>query len=359
MKIAVVGATGLVGSTMLKVLEERGFAHEEIIVAASAKSAGKKIFFAGRELTVVSVEEAILQQADYALFSAGGGPSKQYAPLFAAAGTTVIDNSSAWRQDADKPLVVPEINIDAVQPGHRIIANPNCSTIQMVLAISRLHRRYGIRRLVVSTYQSITGTGMKAIGQLQHEEQLSTTMLKEYYEPCHCADCQARHSEEPWAIEPHPRDYAMAYPYQIHRNLFPMGGDFLPNGYTTEEQKLIDETRKILGDPDLLVCPTVVRVPVMGGHSESINLEFKEEYDIEEARRLIAATPGVVLYDDPSRQRYPMPIMAEGRDEVFVGRVRRDPSQPHSMNLWVVADNIRKGAATNAVQILQALVERR
>ncbi len=359
MKIAVVGATGLVGGTMLKVLEERGFGHEEIIVAASAKSAGKKIVVAGRELTVVGVEEALRRQPDYALFSAGGAASKQYAPLFAAAGCTVIDNSSAWRQDADKPLVVPEINIDAVQPDDRIIANPNCSTIQMVLAISRLHRRYGIRRLVVSTYQSITGTGMKAIEQLQHEEQLSPATLKEYYEPCRCADCRARHNEEPWAIEPHPRDYAMAYPYQIHRNLFPMGGDFLPNGYTTEEQKLVDETRKILRAPELQVCPTVVRVPVVGGHSESVNLEFNEEYDLEEARRLIAETPGVVLYDDPSRQRYPMPVMAEGRDEVFVGRVRRDPSQPRSLNLWVVADNIRKGAATNAVQILQALTGRK
>lgn len=325
MKIAVVGATGLVGREMLTVLAERGFGREEIIAAASPKSVGKKIMFGGRELTVTSVEAAIEAHPDYAIFSAGAAASRQYAPLFASVGTTVIDNSSAWRKDADKPLVVPEINIDAVKENDRIIANPNCSTIQMVLALSALQREYGIRRIVVSTYQSITGTGIKAVRQLEAEER----------------------GEKP---------NEMAYPYPIHRNLFPHGGDWLDTGYTTEEQKLVDETRKIFGDPDIMVSATVARVPVVGGHSESVNVEFKKEYDLEEVRRLIAETPGVVLYDNPAKNLYPMPITAHHKDEVFVGRVRRDPSQPRTLNLWVVADNIRKGAATNAVQIMQALI---
>ena len=312
---------------MLKVLQERGFSGCEIIPAASAKSVGKKIAFADRELTVVSVEDAIAQKPEYAIFSAGASASRQYAPLFAEVGTTVIDNSSAWRKDADKPLVVPEINIESVKASDRIIANPNCSTIQMVLAISRLHREYGIKRIVVSTYQSITGTGMKAIKQLECEEQGM---------PCE-----------------------KAYPYEIHRNLFPHGGDWLDDGYTTEEQKLVDETRKILGDQSIMVSATVARVPVVGGHSESVNVEFNKEFDLEEVRQLIAETPGVVLYDDPSKNIYPMPIVAEDKDEVFVGRVRRDPSQPKTLNLWVVADNLRKGAATNAVEILQYLEQRK
>ncbi len=328
MKIAVVGATGLVGREMLTVLAERGFGKEEIIAAASPKSVGKTIEFADRRLTVVSVEEAIAAIPDYAIFSAGASASRQYAPLFAAKGTVVIDNSSAWRKDADKPLVVPEINIDAVKPTDRIIANPNCSTIQMVLALSSLEREYGIRRIVVSTYQSITGTGIKAVRQLEAEER----------------------GEQPTE---------MAYPYPIHRNLFPHGGDWLDSGYTTEEQKLVDETRKIFADPDIMVSATVARVPVVGGHSESVNVELRKEYDLDEVRRLIATTPGVVLYDDPSRNLYPMPITAHHRDEVFVGRLRRDPSQPQTLNLWVVADNIRKGAATNAVQIMEALIKRR
>lgn len=356
MKIAVVGATGLVGGVMLQVLQERGFGKEEIIAAASQRSVGKTIPFAGRELTIVSVEDAIAQRPDYAIFSAGAGPSKEYAPRFAATGTVVIDNSSAWRKDDDKPLVVPEINIDAVKPTDHIIANPNCSTIQMVLAISRLHSHYGIRRIVVCTYQSVTGTGMSAIKQLVHEEKLGAGKLKEYYDPCLCPECQAKHKEEPWVIEPTGRDYNMKYPYQIHRNLFPYGGDFLPNDYTTEEQKLVDETRKILRDNRIQISATVVRVPVVGGHSESVNLEFRQDYDITEVRQLLRDTPGVVLYDDPSRLRFPMPIMAEGRDEVFVGRVRRDDSQPNSLNLWVVADNLRKGAATNAIEIMQELM---
>lgn len=327
MKIAVVGATGLVGGVMLKVLEERGFANNEIIPAASPKSVGKKVLFAGRELTVVSVEDAIAQKPDYAIFSAGATASKTYAPKFAEVGTTVVDNSSAWRKDADKPLVVPEINIDVVKPTDRIIANPNCSTIQMVLAVSKLHERYGIRRIVISTYQSITGTGLKAIRQLEAEE-------------------RGEQADK-------------AYPYEIHRNLFPHGGDFNADGYTTEEQKLVDETRKILRDPSIMISATVARVPVVGGHSESVNVEFRNEFDLNEAIDIIANTEGVTLYDNPSENIYPMPIMAEGKDDVFVGRIRRDPSQPKTLNLWVVADNLRKGAATNAIEILQKLIETR
>lgn len=323
-KIAVVGATGVVGSVMLKVLEERGFGEAEVIVAASERSIGKKITFAGRELTLVSVADAIAAKPHYAIFSAGGSASKQYAPQFAAVGTTVVDNSSAWRMDPDKPLVVPEINFDAIGPDSRIIANPNCSTIQMVLAVSRLHERYHIRRMVISTYQSITGTGIKAIRQLECEER---------GEVC----------DNP------------AYPKQIHRNLFPHGGNFNPDGYTTEEQKLVDETRKILRDPGILVSATVARVPVVGGHSEAVNVEFHQEYDLDEVRQIITNTPGVIVCDDPSNNEYPTPIMAEGRDEVFVGRIRRDFTQPKTLNLWIVSDNLRKGAATNAIQILQKL----
>ena len=333
MKIAVVGATGLVGREMLTVLEERGFAKEEIIAAASPRSVGKQLDFAGRRLTVVSVEEAIAARPKYAIFSAGATVSRQYAPLFAAAGTTVIDNSSAWRKEPDIPLVVPEINIavatHAITQSHNhaiIIANPNCSTIQMVLAISALQREYGIRRLVIATYQSITGTGIKAVHQLEAEEQGCT-----------------------------PEERAYVYP--IHRNLFPHGGDFQPDGYTTEEQKLIDETRKIFADPTIQITATVVRVPVVGGHSEAVNVELRRDYNLDEVRRLIADTPGVILYDNPAENKYPMPILAHHRDEVWVGRLRRDASQPNSLNLWVVADNIRKGAATNAIQIMEKLIE--
>ena len=331
MKIAVVGATGLVGREMLTVLEERGFANDEIIAAASPKSVGKQIAFAGRKLSVVSVDDAIAAHPQYAIFSAGAAASRQYAPLFVAAGTTVIDNSSAWRKDPCIPLVVPEINIDTAAQAIKqssnqaiIVANPNCSTIQMVLAISALERHYGIRRLVISTYQSITGTGIKAVRQLEAEE----------------------HGEKPAEA---------AYPYQIHRNLFPHGGDFQEDGYTTEEQKLVDETRKIFGDPTIQITATVVRVPVVGGHSEAVNVELKEDFDLDEVHRLIAATPGVILYDNPARNEYPMPILSHHRDEVWVGRIRRDFSQPKALNLWVVADNIRKGAATNAVQIMEEL----
>lgn len=329
MKIAVVGATGLVGSEMLKVLEERGFGTSdyEIIVAASEKSVGKEIDFAGRKLTVVSVEEAIDQKPDYALFSAGATTSRTYAKRFVEAGTTVIDNSSAWRKDTDVPLVVPEVNFASVKDTDKLIANPNCSTIQMVLAISQLHVRYKIKRLVISTYQSVTGTGVKAIRQLEGEEQGAENI-------------------------------DMVYLYPIHRNLFPHGGDFQADGYTTEEQKLVDETRKILSDDTIAITATVVRVPVMGGHSESINIEFDNDFEISEVFDILQNTEGVCVLDDVQNNVYPMPLYARGKDEVFVGRIRRDASQPKSLNIWVVSDNIRKGAATNAVQIMQHLINR-
>ena len=329
MKIAVVGATGLVGSEMLKVLNERGFGTSgyEIVVAASEKSVGKEIDFAGRKLTVVSVDDAIAQKPDYALFSAGATTSRTYAKRFVEVGTTVIDNSSAWRKDNDVPLVVPEVNFSAVKDTDRLIANPNCSTIQMVLALSQLHLRYTIKRLVISTYQSVTGTGVKAIRQMEGEE---------------------------LGME----NIDMVYPYPIHRNLFPHGGDFQADGYTTEEQKLVDETRKILADDAIAITATVVRVPVMGGHSESINIEFANEYEINEVFDILRNTEGVTVLDDVQNNVYPMPLYARGKDEVFVGRIRRDASQPKSLNIWVVSDNIRKGAATNAVQIMQHLINR-
>lgn len=323
MRIAVVGATGLVGGVMLKVLEERGFANNEIVVAASPKSIGKKIIFAGRELTVISVEDAIAKNCDYAIFSAGGTISKQYAPLFAEKGTVVIDNSSAWRMCDDVPLVVPEINPQSIKPGNRIIANPNCSTIQMVLALSELHKAYCIKRIVVSTYQSVTGTGQKAVSQLEHEQRGE--------------DCDK------------------VYPYQIHENVLPHGGDFLPDAYTTEEKKLVDETRKIFGNPQIAVSATVARVPVKGGHSESVNVEFFKPFEMNDVYDLLRSTSGVAVVDSPKENFYPMPITAQGKDEVFVGRVRRDESCPNALNLWVVADNLRKGAATNAIQILEYL----
>ncbi|MCR4856750.1 MAG: aspartate-semialdehyde dehydrogenase [Bacteroidales bacterium] len=326
MKIALVGATGLVGGVMRKVLEERGFGDCELIPAASSRSVGKKVTFAGKMCNVVSVEEAIEQAPEYAIFSAGSGPSLQYAPLFAAKGTVVIDNSSAWRSDPSKPLVVPEINGDVVTPADHIIANPNCSTIQMVMALAPLHRRYRIRRIVVSTYQSVTGTGMKAVNQLEKERA---------GEPCE-----------------------RAYPHPIDMNLIPHGGTFEENGYTTEETKLLNETRKILRDSEIAVSATVVRVPVTGGHSESVNVEFYEDFDLQEVYDLLKAMHGVVVQDNPAENLYPMPLYAKDKDEVFVGRVRRDFSQPKTLNLWVVSDNLRKGAATNAVQIMEMLLKR-
>ena len=359
MKIAVVGATGLVGREMLTVLAERGFGKDEVIAAASPKSVGRKIDFAGRELTVTSVDDAIAAHPQYAIFSAGAAASRQYAPRFVEVGTTVIDNSSAWRKVPEIPLVVPEINIDTAnqaikQSSNRaiIIANPNCSTIQMVLALSALQREYGIRRLVIATYQSVTGTGIKAVRQLEWEESLipQPPLLKGEGEK------GFNHSPllegEGLGVRPEP-----AYPYPIHRNLFPHGGDFQEDGYTTEEQKLVDETRKIFGDPTIQITATVARVPVVGGHSEAVNVELRKDYDLNEVRRLIAATPGVILYDNPEKLEYPMPILSHHRDEVWVGRLRRDFSQSNSLNLWVVADNIRKGAATNAVQILERLIK--
>lgn len=327
MKIAVVGATGLVGGVMLQVLAERGFANEEIIVAASAKSVGKKIAFAERELVVVSVETAINSNCDYAIFSAGGSTSKQYAPLFAEKGTIVIDNSSAWRMNDDVPLVVPEINFSAIKPENRIIANPNCSTIQMVLALSNLHKAYGIKRIVVSTYQSVTGTGVKAVRQLECEQQ--------------GLDCDK------------------AYPHKIHENILPHGGDFLENGYTTEEQKLVDETRKIFDNQNIQISATVARVPVKGGHSESVNVEFLKQFELSDVYNLLRSTSGVVVLDSPKDNLYPMPLVSHNKDEVFVGRIRKDHSCPNTLNLWIVADNLRKGAATNAIQILEYLVAKK
>lgn len=321
MKIALVGATGLVGGVMRKVLEERGFGQYDFIPAASARSIGREIEFAGKTFRMVSVEDAIASAPDIAIFSAGSGPSLQYAPQFAAKGTVVIDNSSAWRSDPEIPLVVPEINGDVIKSTDKIIANPNCSTIQMVMALCPLHKRYGIKRLVISTYQSVTGTGMKAVNQLMKE--------------------RAGESCE------------KAYPYPIDMNLFPHGGTFEDNGYTTEEIKLVNETRKILRDNNIQVTATVVRVPVTGGHSEAVNVEFNEEFDLQEVYELLRNMPGLVVQDDPENNVYPMPMWAQDKDEVFVGRVRRDFSQPQTLNLWVVGDNLRKGAATNAVQIAE------
>lgn len=351
MKIAVVGATGLVGGRMLKVLEERGFGQEEILVAASQKSIGKEIPFCGKKLKVISVSDAIAQHPDYALFSAGASTSREYAPQFAAVGTTVIDNSSAWRKVPEIPLVVPEINADVICEKDRIIANPNCSTIQMVLALSRLHLKYHIKRLVVSTYQSVSGTGQKAIRQLEAEEKA--------YE--YCSERKngnnALESDFVSGKNCSNESIPMAYPYPIHRNLFPHGGDFQEDGYTTEEQKLVDETHKILRAPEIAITATVARVPVTGGHSEAVNVEFGQDFDLKEVRELLQNTPGVTVQDNPSENLYPMPLYAENRDEVFVGRIRRDFSQPNTLNMWIVADNLRKGAATNAVQILEYLVK--
>jgi aspartate-semialdehyde dehydrogenase len=282
---------------------------------------GKEITFRGKAVKVVSVQEAIDAKPAFAIFSAGATASKEWAPLFAANGTVVIDNSSAWRMDPSVPLVVPEINSHSIKKGDRIIANPNCSTIQMVMALAPLHKKYRIKRLVVATYQSVTGTGVKAVAQMENER----------------AGIKGE----------------MAYPHPIDLNCFPHGGSFQADGYTTEEQKLIDETRKILGDPSIMVTATVVRIPVVGGHSEAVNIEFENEYDIDEARNLISSFPGVVVYDNPALNEYPMPRLAHNRDEVFVGRIRRDLSKEKCLNLWVVSDNIRKGAATNAVQIAE------
>lgn len=314
----------MVGRVMLKVLEERDFPVDRLFPAASVRSLGKEMFFRGRPVRVVSVMEAVEAAPDVALFSAGGAVSKEWAPVFAENGTVVIDNSSAWRMEKDIPLVVPEINAGVITPVNKIIANPNCSTIQMLMAIAPLHREFGIRRLVISTYQSVTGTGVRAVTQLENERQgLSGEMV---------------------------------YPYPIHNNCLPQCDVFLDNGYTKEEMKLVNETRKILGDESIRITATAVRVPVTGGHSESVNIELEKEFDLDRVRALLSAAPGVILYDNPAEGKYPMPLIAHDHDEVFVGRIRRDFSQERSLNMWIVADNIRKGAATNAVQIAQYML---
>jgi aspartate-semialdehyde dehydrogenase len=325
MKVAVVGATGMVGNVMLEVLREQNFPITELIPVASEKSVGNKIQFGGLEFTVVGLETAVSMKPDVAIFSAGGETSLEWAPKFAAAGTFVIDNSSAWRMDPDKKLIVPEINGDSLTENDKIIANPNCSTIQLVLALSPLHKAFGIKRVVVSTYQSITGTGVKAVQQMENER----------------VGTQGE----------------MAYHYPIDKNCIPQCDVFIENGYTKEEMKLTNETKKIL-DPKINVTATAVRVPVVGGHSEAVNIEFEKDFDLSEVRRLLHEQPGITLKDDPTTNSYPMPKYAEGKDDVFVGRIRRDESQANTLNMWIVADNLRKGAATNAVQIAHLLLKK-
>ncbi|MBE98885.1 aspartate-semialdehyde dehydrogenase [Flavobacterium coralii] len=324
MKVAVVGATGMVGEVMRKVLAERNFPVTELIPVASEKSVGKEVEFNGKQYKVVSLEDAVSMKPQIALFSAGGDTSKEWAPKFAAAGTTVIDNSSAWRMDPDKKLVVPEINAHELTNNDKIIANPNCSTIQMVLALNPLHKKYNIKRVVVSTYQSVTGTGLKAVQQLENEYK---------------------------GIQGE-----MAYKYPIHRNAIPHIDVFEDNGYTKEEMKMTRETKKIMGDDSIKVTATTVRIPTVGGHSEAVNIEFTNDFDLTEVRRLLSETPGITVQDNTDTFTYPMPLYAEGKDDVFVGRIRRDESQPNTLNMWIVADNLRKGAATNAVQIAEYLV---
>lgn len=326
MNIAVVGATGMVGTQILKVLAENSFPITELLLVASEKSVGKELEFGGTKHAIISMEEAISRKPQIAIFSAGGERSLEFAPRFAEVGTTVIDNSSAFRMDADKKLIVPEINASELTKEDKIIANPNCSTIQMVLALSEIQKQYGIARLVISTYQSITGTGVKAVKQLENERM----------------DLKGE----------------MAYPYPIDKNCLPHGGDFQEDGYTSEEIKLVNETHKIFDDSSIGITATVVRVPVVGGHSESINVETKKPFEVSDIRKLIADTPGVVLQDNPEMNVYPMPKYTEGKNEVFVGRIRRDFSVENGLNMWVVADNLRKGAATNAVQIAEYLVEK-
>lgn len=325
MKVAVVGATGLVGTKMLQVLAERNFPITELIPVASEKSVGKEVEFKRKKYKVVSMTDAIAAKPAVALFSAGGSTSTEWAPQFAAAGITVVDNSSAWRMDPTKPLVVPEINADILTTNDKIIANPNCSTIQMVVALQPLHTKYKIKRIVVSTYQSVTGTGVKAVDQLMGERNKAA-------------------------------EYPMAYKYPIDLNVIPQIDVFTNNGYTKEEMKMVNETKKIMRDDNIKVTATTVRIPVMGGHSESVNIEFENEFDLSEVRSLLESAPGVVVIDDLANQKYPMPIDAHEKDEVFVGRIRRDETQPKTLNLWIVSDNLRKGAATNAVQIAEYLV---
>ena len=325
MKIAVVGATGMVGEVMRKVLEERNFPITEFIPVASEKSVGKKITFKNKEYTIVGLKDAVAMQPDIALFSAGGDTSLEWAPKFAEVGTTVIDNSSAWRMDHNKKLIVPEINASELSKNDKIIANPNCSTIQMVMALAPLHKKYKIKRIVVSTYQSISGTGVKAVQQLENE----------------MAGIKGE----------------MAYHYPIHKNAIPHCDVFEENGYTKEEMKLVRETQKILNDKTIAVTATAVRIPTSGGHSEAINVEFENDFDLTEVRKILSETDGVTLQDNIDVNTYPMPLYANGKDDVFVGRIRRDGSQPNTLNLWVVSDNLRKGAATNTVQIAEYLIK--
>ena len=325
MRVAVVGVTGMVGNVMLEVLAEHNFPVTELIPVASEKSVGKKIVFKGTKYTVIGLQQAVSLKPDVALFSAGASVSKEWAPKFAQVGTTVVDNSSAWRMDPTKKLIIPEINADVLTKDDKIIANPNCSTIQMLVALAPLQRKYGIKRVVVSTYQSITGTGVKAVRQLENEY-------------------KGEKGE-------------MAYHYQIHRNAIPHCDVFEENGYTKEEMKLVRETKKILRDDSIAVTATAVRIPVVGGHSESVNVELKTDFDINEVRALLAQSAGIKVQDNTETNTYPMPLYAHGKDDVFVGRIRRDESQPNTLNLWVVADNLRKGAATNTIQIAEYLIK--
>ena len=325
MKLAVVGATGMVGEVMLRILSERNFPLTELIPVASERSVGKKIYYQGNSLEVLGLSTAVSMAPDLALFSAGGDTSLEWAPKFAEVGTVVIDNSSAWRMDPNKKLIIPEINSQILTKKDRIIANPNCSTIQMLMALAPLKNTYGINRIVVSTYQSITGTGIKAVKQLENE---SLNVKGE-----------------------------MAYPYPIHQNALPHCDIFMDNGYTKEEMKLVNETHKILGDESIGITATAIRIPVVGGHSESINIQLKSEFQLEDIRKVLHESPGIVLQDNPDTNTYPMPIYAKGRDEVFVGRIRKDFSQENTINLWVVSDNLRKGAATNTIQIAEYLIK--
>ena len=324
MKVALVGVTGLVGREMLKVLEERNFPLDELIPVASEKSVGQKISFKGKEYSVVAIDDAVKRKPAIALFSAGSTVSLEYAPKFAEAGTTVIDNSSAWRMHPDKKLIVPEINGQELTVTDKIIANPNCSTIQMVMVLNPLHKKYRIKRIVVSTYQSVSGTGKNAVTQLMNERNNI--------------------------------DGPMAYPYQIDLNCLPQVDVFLENGYTKEEMKMVNETKKIMMDDSIALTATTVRVPVIGGHSEAVNITFEKDFDLNEVRKILSDTSGVTVQDDPTNKIYPMPITAHGKDDVFVGRIRRDESLANSLNCWIVSDNLRKGAATNAVQIAEYLV---
>lgn len=327
MKVAVVGATGLVGTKMLQVLSERKFPVTELIPVASERSVGKEVIYQGKPYKVVSMSDAIAAKPAVAIFSAGGSTSLEWAPKFAAAGITVIDNSSAWRMDPAKKLVVPEINADSLTRADKIIANPNCSTIQMVVALNPLHKKYRIKRIVVSTYQSVTGTGKKAVDQLMGERSK--------------------------ALKGTNGEYPMAYKYPIDLNVIPQIDVFLDNGYTKEEMKMVNETKKIMRDESIRVTSTTVRIPVMGGHSESVNVEFESDFDLNEVKKILSESAGVVVVDDPANQQYPMPMDAHDKDEVFVGRLRRDETQPNTLNMWIVSDNLRKGAATNAVQIAE------